>query len=242
MPMGGRGSRFFDDGFTIPKPMIMLAGRPFFYWAVQSVVKFIEVADITFVVLQEHIDSHHIDSEIRKIYPTARIAVIPAVLDGAVLTCLEGIKDIRDNGPVLFNDCDHMFISKSFNDFCANRNFRSIDGALLTFESHDSKYSFLEYDALGKFTRTVEKEAVSSHAICGAYYFKDSDTFQRASNEYLKECSYNEFYVSGVYNVLSRKGKNVLGFETDIHIPFGTPEEYYIAEKDTRLQLVKENA
>ena len=34
MPMGGRGQRFFDNGFIMPKPLIEIYDRPFFYWSV----------------------------------------------------------------------------------------------------------------------------------------------------------------------------------------------------------------
>ena len=34
MPMGGGGTRFGNMGFELPKPLIELQGRPFFYWAV----------------------------------------------------------------------------------------------------------------------------------------------------------------------------------------------------------------
>ncbi len=242
MPMGGKGLRFFNDGFAVPKPLIMLAGRPFFYWAVQSVVHYIDVADITFVVLREHVDGFRIDMEIRKYYPDARIVEIPDVLAGAVLTCMEGIRTIKDDSPVLFNDCDHMFVSSGFNDFCSAGAFSSPDGALLTFESDEPRYSFLEYDVSGRVIRTAEKEAVSSHAVCGAYYFKDCGIFRDGVEGYLKECSYNEFYVSGVYNILSREGKDIRGFETDVHIPFGTPEEYHAAGQDSRLYMVEGTA
>ena len=58
MPMAGRGSRFFENGFVMPKPLIEINDRPFFYWATQSIVKFVDCADITFVVLEEHIRDH----------------------------------------------------------------------------------------------------------------------------------------------------------------------------------------
>ena len=29
MPMGGRGYRFFKDGYSMPKPLIELNGKPF---------------------------------------------------------------------------------------------------------------------------------------------------------------------------------------------------------------------
>ena len=64
MPMAGRGSRFFENGFVMPKPLIEINGRPFFYWATQSIAKFVDCADITFVVLEEHIRDHAIDREI----------------------------------------------------------------------------------------------------------------------------------------------------------------------------------
>ena len=64
MPMGGNGSRFSQHGYTVPKPLILINGKPFFYWATLSIVKFIDVIDITFVVLQEHIDNFQIDKTI----------------------------------------------------------------------------------------------------------------------------------------------------------------------------------
>ena len=74
MPMGGKGYRFFKDGFSMPKPLIELNGKPFFYWAVQSVSRFVELSDISFVVLQEHVDEFRIDSIIREYYPDAKMA------------------------------------------------------------------------------------------------------------------------------------------------------------------------
>ena len=37
LPMAGRGSRFFENGFVCPKPLIEIAGKPFFYWAARSI-------------------------------------------------------------------------------------------------------------------------------------------------------------------------------------------------------------
>ena len=55
LPMAGRGSRFFENGFVCPKPLIEINGKPFFYWAARSVEKFVDCEDLTFVVLEEHI-------------------------------------------------------------------------------------------------------------------------------------------------------------------------------------------
>ncbi len=72
---------------------------------------------------------------------------------------------------------------------------------------------------------------VSHDAICGAYYFKDKKTYADACARYLDACEYKEFFVSGIYNVLAEQGAAVRGFATDLHLPFGTPDEYRAAEK-----------
>ena len=46
MPMGGAGSRFFKNGFVMPKPLIEINGYPFLYWATLSISKFVDVVQI----------------------------------------------------------------------------------------------------------------------------------------------------------------------------------------------------
>lgn len=235
MPMGGGGTRFGNKGFDLPKPLIELQGKPFFYWATQSVFKFVNVEDLTFVVLQGHIDRYEIDKKIKKFYPNAAIQVIPHILNGAVLTCCEGVNVINDNLPILFNDCDHAFICQDFYDFCKAAQFDQIDGALLTFDSDSPNFSYVRFDENGTVTGTIEKEVASNEAICGAYYFKNKDIFNQAVKTYLDKCAYKEFFVSGVYNELAAQGGNIKTFKIGEHISFGTPDEYDQALDDTRL-------
>ena len=236
MPMAGRGSRFFKNGFEMPKPLIMIRKKPFFYWSTESIFKFFKNIDIIFVILREHDEKFSLSEIIKKYYDSARIISIPDVLDGAVLTVREAIKNIDNTNPILINDCDHMFMSSEFNCFINNID-ESVYGALLTFNSNNSKYSFAEVDPRGVILRTREKEVISNRAICGAYYMKDKDVFINYSNRYLNNCKYDEFFVSGIYNELINDEKKVMAFNTNFHIPFGTPEEYYIAEKSEKFEV-----
>ncbi|MDO5311298.1 MAG: sugar phosphate nucleotidyltransferase [Clostridia bacterium] len=230
MPMGGGGTRFGNHGFNVPKPLISIYGKPFFYWATQSIAHFIELESLTFVVLQEHIDRFEIDKVIHSYYPEAKIEVIPEVLPGAVLTCLNGIKKIPDNSPILFNDCDHLFICNSFRDFCEKEKFNSLDGALLTFRSDDPRFSFAAFDNDGYVVKTVEKQAISEDAICGAYYFKNKEIFRSSAEKYLDNCAYSEFFMSGVYNIMADDSYKVRAFRVDEHLSFGTPDEFDAAQ------------
>lgn len=73
MPMAGAGSRFYKNGYIQPKPIIEIAERPFFYWGVRSVQKFVDIQDITFVVLKDHIDRFNLNGLIHKYFPDADI-------------------------------------------------------------------------------------------------------------------------------------------------------------------------
>ena len=225
MPMAGRGSRFSAKGYKEPKPLLQIYGRPFFYWSTQSVRKFAELASLDFVVLEEHVKNFHIDAGIRKYFPGARIHVLPQVTEGAVITALRGCEDIGDSLPVVFNDCDHLFKSSRFNDFCKSGCRSDIHGILLTFASNEPRYSFVGKDESDNVVRTAEKKAISSEAICGCYYFSSRDVFERESQKYLKNCEYSEYFMSGVYNSMIADGMTVRSIPTDFHVPFGTPDE-----------------
>lgn len=239
MPMGGGGTRFGNHGFDVPKPLIEIYGKPFFYWAAQSIAKFVELDSTTFVVLKEHIEKFYIDKKIKEFYPNSHINVIPHVLKGAVLTCMEGIADIPEDAPIMFNDCDHLFLSNTFYDFCKKQEFSEIDAALLTFKSDDDKYSYAAYDEQGNVNKTVEKQVVSNDAICGAYYFKNKNIFSSSVEKYLTNCSYSEYFVSGVYNIMADEHRIIKSFKTDEHISFGTPDEFDVAKESKVFKLLK---
>ena len=225
MPMGGAGSRFANSGYMLPKPLIEIEGKPFFFWATRSIEKFIDLQGITYIVLQEHVDKFNIDKLIKKVYPAAEIKIIPEVTPGPVFTCLEGVKHINDDSPIIFNDCDHMFKCMALNNML-NYQSEKIDGALLTFESQKHHFSYIRYGVNGDITGTVEKEVVSTHAICGAYYFRSANLFRDIAEEYIESCPYKETFLSGMYNVMCQHQMYIKDYLVDFHVEFGTPEEY----------------
>lgn len=235
IPMGGASSRFLRNGFSCPKPLIELHGKPFFYWATESIYHRVPVRGLTFVILREHVERFGLDQELRRYYPEARIVELEQVLPGAVLTCLRGVEGLEDTAPVLFNDCDHYFRSAALENFC--RGDEAVDGALLTFPSQEPCYSYAAFDSQCRIAYTVEKQVVSQHAICGAYYFAQAQLFRTYATAYLDECSYAEFFLSGVYNTMARDGRVSIALPVDLHIPFGTPEEYRAAQTDWPVAL-----
>ncbi|MBO6112020.1 MAG: dolichyl-phosphate mannose synthase [Lachnospiraceae bacterium] len=253
MPMGGAGTRFLNNGYECPKPLIELKGQPFFKWACDSVYRNTDVGSLIFVVLNEHIEKYGIDKKIKEYYPEAKIEVLPHVLNGAVLTAMEGAKTIDNDAPLIFCDCDLAFKCRGLYDFYNAEKYEA-DGTLLTFKSDLDRYSYVMTGRLNRSegshsadkkdtehgltsddneimsteyaVKTAEKKVISSHAITGAYGFKNAELFLDAAKKYMDSCEYEEYFMSGIYNLLINDGRKIRVFDVDETVNFGTPDEY----------------
>ena len=224
MPMAGRGSRFAAVGIAEPKPLIALAGRPFFWWAVESIGRSVPIRELVCVVLEEHVRDFAIDRRIYELYPEARVVSIAHVTAGAAETAAIGLEALSSPGPVAINDSDHAFFCPDLADAAAALE-NGLDGALISFRSQDPAYSYVQLDADGGVSGTVEKQPASPYAIAGCYLFSDASVFRSAYREYRLDCPYDELFVSGIYNGLIASGASVGRYLATRHLSFGTPEE-----------------
>lgn len=224
MPMAGRGSRFSSEGAAVPKPLMSLWGRPFFWWAAESAKRAFDVAEMVFVVLEEHVRDFAIERHIRSHYPDARFAVCSEVTSGAAETAKLGVEMLDPARPLIVNDSDHAFIVKAGHDV-ADELRNGTAAALLTFESRDPAYSYACLDEDGIVNGTVEKRVASSDAIAGAYLFASANAFLGAYRRYATNCPYDEVFVSGLYNHLNGASTHIARQRLDNHISFGTPAE-----------------
>jgi len=221
MPMAGRGTRF-AGAEARPKPLIQLDGKPFFWWAVESVRRLGPIGEMVFVVLAKHIEHFAIDQRIREYYPHAHIEALPQVTAGAADTAAVGIATLRSTNPVAVCDSDHAFDPGpgDWADALAER-----DGLLMCFESRDPAYSYASVDSAGEVSATVEKQAISNCAIAGCYLFASPRTFLDAQAAYRLDCPYDEPFISGIYNKLIEGGGRVGRQMLRRHLSFGTPAE-----------------
>ncbi len=231
MPMGGLGSRFSKAGFTTPKPLIEVDGRPMFLSAAASIDGIEAPKKIFFVIRQEHVDQYDLKNLIIGKLPEGNITVIPQMTRGAAETAYAAVPELNPDDPLIIMDCDFKFSSDAYNKMAQAvvSGQSDIDAGLLTFESTDPRYSFAETNNTGRVLRTAEKQAISSHAIWGAYFFAKASTFTTAATELLAQPLSNEmkeYYISFLYNIILKNGGKVLATPVDSFASFGTPEEF----------------
>jgi NDP-sugar pyrophosphorylase family protein len=220
MPMAGRGTRFAAGGEPRPKPLLEIAGRPFFWWAAESVRRAADVGEMLFVVLEEHVRDFAIDAAILRFYPEARILALPEPTAGAAETAARGVESLRSSGPLALNDCDHAFRASGLGALAA-----SAEAALVGFRSDDPAYSYVRFGEDGRVCGTVEKEVAGPYAIAGCYLFASRAAFTAAWDGYRRDCPYEELFVSGLYNQIAARGGSLRFAPLDSHVSFGTPAE-----------------
>ena len=231
MPMAGEGSRFLKEGWTTPKPLIKLHGTPLFMRAIGSVLVEGATMKYSFIVRQEHIESYHIDEQIRTIVPESNIFSVEKTTRGAVETCLMAENAIDENDAIIVMDCDLEFRSKAYIEgikMILNQSADEANGGMLaSFESTEPRYSYAEVDDNMIVKRTAEKEVISHHALCGAYFFSSAKGFLKAAHRLINEPVFTkpEYYVSLLYNYLLANGEIVRLATMEEYYSYGTPEE-----------------
>lgn len=231
MPMAGEGSRFLKEGWTTPKPLIELNGQPLFKHAISSVTDKDIQMKYSFIVRQEHIDKYQIDKGIRSFLPEANLFSVVKTTRGAVETCLIAENSIADDDAVIVMDCDLEFRSKKFMEIIKQILNKPIEeatgGALVSFESNEPRYSYAALGEDGFVARTAEKEVISNHALCGAYFFASGRRFKQIAHLLLAEPAFTkpEYYVSLLFNYLLKDGEKVWLAPMEEYYSYGTPEE-----------------
>lgn len=230
MPMAGRGSRFANAGFITPKPLIEVDGQPMFLKALSSLDKVVAQKRYTVIIRTEHEDRYSLTALLQKALPEVNVVVATEEPIGATADALRSKSFLKSDEGVIVMDCDLWFQSDSYNKMVEDslNDKSTIAGGLLTFTADNPRYSYAQFGEDGIVTRTAEKQAISNHAITGAYYFATASLFTGAAHSLLEQSlsdSMPEYYLSLLYNILIDEGKKIQAATVDKFASFGTPEE-----------------
>lgn len=200
IPMAGSGSRFKLAGYEDPKPFIKINDK----MMIEHVLDGLNVKNANYtLIIQEDFRNNYKENldYIKEKYNVSFICV-NKLTQGASCTALMARKIIDNNVPVIFADCDNIFNNKVINTFIDDTLSKNIDGALLTFNTNESCFSFAKVNNNGLLIETKEKEVISNHAITGIYMFNKGSYFVDCAVEMLiyGDKIKNEYYMSNVYN------------------------------------------
>lgn len=223
IPMAGAGSRFEKAGYTFPKPLIEVNGKPM----IQLVVENLNIdAQHIFIVQKEHYEKYNLQYLLNLISPNNVIIPVEGITEGAACTTLLAKEFIDNDQPLLTANSD-QFVEWDSNEFLYSMQADEVDGGILTFNSVHPKWSFAKTDEDGFVTEVAEKKPISNNATVGIYYWsKGSDYVKFAEQMIKKDNRVNgEFYVCPVYNEAIEDEKKIKTFHVEKMWGLGTPED-----------------
>jgi RpiB/LacA/LacB family sugar-phosphate isomerase len=222
--MAGRGQRFVDAGYRVPKQFIYVERQQLMEISLDCFN--MEECNLIFVVRDDQISNHNVDQLLRSRYGNdIEIVVTDGLTDGSVCSCLLADEHIDNKLPLFIHTLDIEFSPRVEPSKIVEI---GSDGLLLTFKSNSANYSYVQVDNKDHVQRTAEKKVISDKACVGIYYFKNGSTFCDYARKMieLNLRTNNEFYITPLYNLLIEDGLRVKNLEVDkMHI-FGTPREF----------------
>lgn len=238
-PMAGRGRRFIEAGFQVPKPLIEVAGtKPMIQVAIENLGL---RARYWYLCLGEHLRQYSLTSILRLVtnpLGTCEVVGIPNVTGGQADSVKAMLEVMRNHNrphppdfssPVIVANCDQFLDGwhpSAFMDFIRRDD---PDGAILTFSGSDPKWSFAAVEPEGnRVVYVEEKKPISTRACCGVFYFKTLEILEATLRDMMADDANRvggEWYLAPAYNFMIRKGLRVIEYPVPQMLGLGTPED-----------------
>jgi NDP-sugar pyrophosphorylase family protein len=228
IPMAGAGTRFLEAGYSLPKPLIDVGGKPMIHRVVDSLNL---DANYIFIIQKEHYEKYDIVDVLNFIGNNPPIFVIDGMTDGAARTTLAAVDAINNDTPLIIANSDQIvqWDSKFF------QSLLETDNAIALFKDNDPKWSYAKLEGK-KVVEVAEKNVISENATVGIYGWKTGADYVKYAEQMIEKeiKTNNEFYICPVYNEAILNGDSVVPYFVDAMHGLGTPGdlEKYLKEKD----------
>lgn len=242
IPMAGFGERFRRAGYAVPKPLIVVDGRPMISHVIDL---FPGEAELLFVCNREHLDDPRwrMRELLTEACPTGTIVGIAPHRGGPIRSVIEAIDHLAPDGEVVIGVCDFNF-PWDWAHFRQWVHDADADGCVVCYRGfhphllRSVHYAHLQQDE-GWATRIQEKapftdDPVANREPCsnGIYYFKDAAMVRHylpvvAADESLAIAG--EHYTSQAFQPMIDDGLAVAIYDVQHFLQWGSPrdlEEY----------------
>lgn len=233
IPMAGAGSRFKDEGYTTPKPLLDILGKPMVVSAAEALP---ESDSYTFIVRDFQISDYGIDKHLRKYFGNSELIVLDHLTEGQAVTCLSAKDLINNDAPLVIGASDNGMIydRKVFETLSDEA-----DAVVFTFRNNPAvnekpqAYGWVKVNSDNLVEGVSVKVPISDtpmndHAVVGTFWFAKGKYFVEAAERMITQNRRvnNEFYVDECINDLVQLGYKVKVFEIDHYVCWGTPKDY----------------
>lgn len=227
--MAGRGQRFRDAGYDVPKYAIEVKGQTLFRWSLISLASWWESAPQLIFVARAEDDARSFIREQCRLEGLAEPVVVElgATTNGQATTVLAAGEDVRDQqAPLVVYNIDTHVRPGAMD----SRRVRG-DGWMPCFPGRGDAWSFAAADGEGRVHDVREKVRISDDATVGLYWFSSyglyEDLYVRRYAASGAQLQAGERYIAPMYSTLLEQGRPVYldRLRYDAVVPLGTPQD-----------------
>jgi dTDP-glucose pyrophosphorylase len=226
IPVAGKGSRFANAGYEVPKPLIVVDGKTLMEHSINTLG-----FSGHFIFITRTFDDPSHNEQLTKIFEENCDSFLEVRIDdehlGAAHTALFAEKYLDPEDELIITNCD-QYLDWDGKDFLVCARGSKADGSVVTYKSTDIKNSFVVVKS-ERVTKIAEKVQISDEALIGVHYWKHGkyffDSARKLMSEY-KDLGYLEAYVAPTYGyLLEEKIVNIYRLHPNQYWPLGTPED-----------------
>lgn len=229
IPMAGLGTRFSQVGYTLPKPLISVNGKPMIQIVIENLQSNNFIQNFIFIVREEHLKIYNLAEFLQESVPNCKIITVSQTTEGAACTVLLSKEYINNDIPLIMANSD-QYLEWNINDFLNYAINNKLDGLISTFTSSHPKWSYAKINNDNIVTEVAEKNPISNNATTGVYYWKRGYDFVNFAEMMISKNIRvnNEFYVCPVFNQAILNNKKIGIYECNKMWGLGTPEDLEI--------------
>jgi len=197
IPLGGVGQRFKDHGYSRPKALIRIFGKPILYYLLDGLK--LDKVDFVYIPYNREYSDYNFESVLKNDYPQVRFKFfkLENQTRGAAETIYMSLNQLKEetDTPVLCLDGDNFYqcdiVAQWGGENCVFTTYDTTPKAI---------YSYVKCDDCLGIRDIREKDKISDHACTGAYGFSSVCELKRYTFQIIRddERQHSEFYMSGV--------------------------------------------
>lgn len=227
--MAGRGSRFYDAGYTVPKYRIIAHDRTLFGWSMLSLKNFLTPnSRVIFVCLTENKSSDFVLNQTKALGLTdIHIIELNEITDGQATSAYLSRELWDPDLPLLIYNIDTYVKPHALQPYDIRI---GSDGWVPCFQVPGEHWSFVKLGNDGWAVDLAEKQRISDYASIGLYWFSRADRYVELYDRFFSNPNNlfcGEKYIAPLYRQLLAEGGRVSLSEllpSDVHA-VGTPFE-----------------
>lgn len=237
IPMSGFGERFRKAGYDVPKPLVMVDGKPIIAHVLDM---FPGEKDVYFICNKEHLENplYQMEGILHKYAPEGHICGIEPHKLGPVYAVSKIFHKLDPKMPTIVNYCDFtcQWNWQAFQLFAGDT---KCDGAVICYTGFHPhmldccNYAYVKIVEENRIVAIQEKQPytdkpMQEYASSGTYYFRSAALMQEAFEETLSREDLllkSEYYASLAYRPLLEQGKDIRVFTLNKFCQWGTPED-----------------